>query len=289
MINKKITFEKATTAHKEIILIIFCCVLNTSNVQASFAKKVETIYVYNDKGVSQKSLEQTISTFHKLLKNYPVKTINAQQVKEGSWSKNAILFVMPGGFDLPYVKKLNGIGNEIIKNYVINGGSFIGICAGSYYASSYVEFDKNGTLEILGNRELGFFKGNAVGPVLAPYDYKTQSGSRAAMIHTNLPNAKKIRVFYNGGGFFKNAENYPNTSVVATYNNKLPAIILINYSKGRVLLSGVHFEYDPYLLNSKNEYIKQIISPLLKHNVSREIFFYHLMRIVSEKINKTLS
>ncbi len=61
----------------------------------------------------------------------------------------------------------------------------------------------------------------------------------------------------NGGGFFENAEQYPNTKVVATYENDLPAFILINYGKGKYLLSGVHFEYDPFLLSSKNQHIKK--------------------------------
>lgn len=191
-------------------------------------RRRQYIYIYQDEGVSEESLKQTILAFQSLPTRYSVATINSQQVKEGIWTQNAILFVMPGGADLPYIKKLNGKGNEIIKKYVINGGSFLGLCAGSYYGSSYVKFDKNGPLEVLGKRDLGFFNGSAIGPILCPYDYKTQSGSRVATIHTTLPNVTKTIVFYNGGGFFENAEQYSNTKVIGTYENNLPAIILIN-------------------------------------------------------------
>lgn len=244
----------------------------------------DTIYIYNDEGVSKESLQHTLASFKKLIKNYKITTINAQQVKDSSWTKNAALFIMPGGADLPYVKKLNGKGNEIINKYVINGGSFLGICAGSYYSSSYVEFDKGGELEVLGSRELNFFKGKAVGPILAPYDYKTQSGSRAAKIYPINPdlleNVTKTVVFYNGGGFFAEAEKYENTTVIARYENKLPAIILIKHGKGKAILSGVHFEYQPYLLDSKDFYIKKIIDELDNNNDSREILFINLMKLI---------
>jgi len=258
-------------------LILFFSLLFTST---AFSQARDTIYVYQDEGVGKESLAQTISTFTSLLKKYDVKTLNAQQLKNGLWAKNAILFIMPGGADLPYVKKLQGVGNTIIKNYVAAGGNFLGICAGSYYGSSYVEFDKNGPLEVLGDRELSFFKGSAVGPILAPYDYKTQSGSRAAAIHTIFPDTPKTIVFYNGGGYFKNAEQYPNTKVIGTYENDLPAIILIDYGKGKVLLSGVHFEYDPSLLNSQDPYIQKTIAPLHEGNHSRKALFNHLMELI---------
>ena len=206
------------------LVIALCLAISVLLASTSFAHEKNTVYIYHDEGVSEESLTQTIATFETLLTKYAIKTINAEQVKSRVWTQDAALFVMPGGADLPYTKKLNGKGNDIIKRYVKDGGAFLGICAGSYYASSYVEFDKNGPLEVLGNRELSFFKGRAVGPILAPYDYKTQSGARAAKIRTILTD---VTVFYNCGGFFENAESYPNTKVIATYENNLPAIIFV--------------------------------------------------------------
>lgn len=96
------------------------------------------------------------------------------------WQAECLALVMPGGADLPYCRRLNGRGNEIIRGmknhlqhsesihacgaatqkaemslvmqwhksmrvlsgsgYVEGGGAYIGLCAGAYYASSYVEF-----------------------------------------------------------------------------------------------------------------------------------------------------
>lgn len=264
-----------------------CFILITTVTAATHSQQRNTIYIYQDDGVSSESLKHTVHTFRHLLKKEAVKTINAKQVKEGLWTQNARLFVMPGGADLPYTKKLNGEGNEVIKQFVQNGGAFLGICAGAYYGSSYVEFDKNGPLAITGKRELGFFPGKTIGPILAPYDYQTQSGTRAAVIHTIFPNNTNTRVFYNGGGFFQDAAQSPNTKILGTYDNGLPAIILINHGKGKVLLSGVHFEYTPSLLDASDSHIQKIIHPLHHDNTSRKTLFKNLMKIMGITSNPT--
>lgn len=239
-----------------------------------------TIYLYHDEGVSAESLRQTILLFKKFLNRPCLRTINAKQVKDGLWAQDAMLFVMPGGADLFYIKKLNGQANQIIEQYVISGGAFLGICAGSYYASSYVEFDKNGPLEVLGARELAFFKGKAIGPCFGPYDDKTQIGSRAVTLHTIFPRVRKTTVFYNGGGFFPHAAQYPNTKIIATYDNDQPAIVFIRHGQGKVLLSGAHFEFDPAQIDSQDSFIKKIIKPLSQGNSSRQILVQELMGLL---------
>ena len=50
--------------------------------------------------------------------SFHIKTISAKELKLGLWAEDAALFIMPGGADIPYTKKLNGKGNQIIKNYI---------------------------------------------------------------------------------------------------------------------------------------------------------------------------
>ncbi len=239
------------------------------------------IYIYKDDGVSVESLLQTTKTFqkHSVPENI-VKTINADEVKNGEWMDNAVIFIMPGGADLHYVEKLNGTGNAKIKQYVEGGGSYLGICAGAYYGSTYVEFDKNGALEILGDRELKFFKGKSIGPDLAPYDYNTKSGSRAARLSTTFNHLPEAIVYYNGGGYFENADSFTDTKIIGYYENKLPAIIHVKYGEGNVILSGVHFEYNPYLLNSHDSYLKHIIPVLKTHEGARGELISTLLKIL---------
>lgn len=170
---------------------------------------------------------------------------------------------MPGGADLPYCEKLNNKGNEKIISYVRNGGSYLGICAGAYYGSHTIEFAEGTPMEIIGERELGFFPGLAIGPVLATYDYQSNSGVRAAIIsQDNLPN---INVYYNGGGYFSHPEQFDNVRIVSSYASEIApraAVIMSNIGKGRAILSGVHFEYDPKLLDPQDPYVSTVLPSL---------------------------
>jgi len=91
-------------------------------------------------------------------------------------------------------------------------------------------------------------------------------------------------VFYNGGCFFEQADQYPHTQTIAIYENRLPAIILIDYGQGKVLLSGVHFEYDPQLLDAKDPHIQKIIQPLDHSNKTRQHLFKACMQLLGLKI-----
>lgn len=242
------------------------------------------IYIYQDDGVSGESFRHTMFVMAETLSSkYRIQSINAKEIVNTPWTKNANLLIIPGGADLPYVKKLNGKANQIIKEFVSNGGAYLGICAGGYYGANYVEFNKGRAVEILGSRELSFFPDKSVGPILTEYCCKSQSGAHAARLTLELENSTEALIYSNGGGYFKNAENYPNISVIGRYqltHGAPAAIVHINYNKGNVILSGVHFEYNPYLLDHKNRYLKKIIPDLIQYDVTRKM----LIQIILKKL-----
>jgi glutamine amidotransferase-like uncharacterized protein len=47
--------------------------------------------------------------------------------------------------------------------FVSQGGGYLGLCAGAYYACARVEFEPGTRLEVVGDRELAFFPGIAQG------------------------------------------------------------------------------------------------------------------------------
>ncbi len=228
------------------------------------------VYIYQDSGVDENSQQQTITTFSKLLMaNYVVSHINAAEAKQGEWIRRAALFIMPGGSDVMFQRKLQGIGNQHIRNYVAMGGAYLGLCAGGYYGTNYVEFDKGGPLEVLASRELVFFPGKSIGPVFAPYDYHTRIGARAVTLQLKLPQLPQATVYYNGGCYFELTAATKNTHVLAYYDNQLPAIVEMSCHQGKVILSGVHFEFDPFLLDGADPYLKEIKPQLEKANAER--------------------
>ena len=239
----------------------------------------KAIYVYSDRGVSATSLMHTRHMLKSLAPNYRVELINAQGVVNKDWPQDAALFIIPGGADVPYTQKLAGAGNPIIRQYVESGGSYLGICAGAYYGSGFVEFDKNGPLEVIGERALKFFPGKAIGPILAPYDSTSNSGARVASLRMNWQSPPQplmpgtIPVYYNGGGYFEGAKAYEHVDVVASYqlenDRLLPAILKMPCKQGMVILSGVHFEYSAQLLK-KDQYHDPII-PVLEDSENDRI------------------
>ena len=209
-----------------------------------FSKK-NTIYVYNDVGVSEKCASDTCYMLKKCVRaDYHIQKISADKVISGEWMFDAVLFIIPGGKATPYAERLNGQGNDNIKSFVRNGGSYLGICAGGYYGSSHVEFDKGGPLEVCGDMELCFIKCKAIGPVLCKYDYNSLSGALAANIITN--EHENVVVWFNGGAYFDCPKSMDDVVVLAAYDHEghnEPAIIYAKYETGNVVLSGVHFEH----------------------------------------------
>ncbi|KAF6259598.1 biotin-protein ligase [Scenedesmus sp. NREL 46B-D3] len=109
------------------------------------------------------------------------------ELLDGSWTSEAALLVMPGGADMPYCNRLNGRGNSLIKSFVHSGGSYLGLCAGAYYACSHVRFEEGSRLQVVGDRELAFFPGIACGAAYPGFDYQTEAGAVAADIQFAVP------------------------------------------------------------------------------------------------------
>lgn len=227
----------------------------------------DRILVYAGPGVSRHGLEQTLATMKGISgERYKVGVITPEQLIQDPWEEETAVLVIPGGADIPYTRALNGAGNKKIRAFVEAGGSFFGICAGSYYAGSSVEFASGTDMEVIGSRELGFFPGKVRGPILAPYDYLSQKGARAAKISAD---GKSYTVYYNGGGYFVDAAKKANTEVIATYESGEAAIIACRVGKGLALLSAVHCEYDPDLLVDDDVYIKKIKPELVLEDSQR--------------------
>ena len=245
----------------------------------------DRILVYAGPGVSENCLKQTLrSVQHIVEPQFKVEPILPNQLIDESWDKTTALLIIPPGADIPYTIALNGAGNKKITIFVQNGGAFLGICAGSYYAGQFVDFARGTPLEVLGHRELAFFPGVVRGPVLAEYDYQTSSGARAAKIlwkdQTGFDANKTFTLYYNGGGYFVNAAEYKNTTVLAVYDDlqDYAAMIECNVGQGRAILSSVHIECDPALLDKEDPDLQLILPNLQDANAQRMELLRHLIQ-----------
>lgn len=240
------------------------------------------ILVYFDLGVGPHAFKRLIGSLREepLLQNYPLKIVDHQFLQnEEDWEKKTTLLIFPGGRDVPYHNLLKGVANQRIANYVQQGGSYLGICAGGYYGASFIEFEKGGQLEICASRELQFYPGKAVGPAYGngQFCYQSDKGARASLISWI---GGECHIYFNGGCFFEHPENYPNVEVMARYQDleKQPAaVVFCKIGKGKAVLCGIHPEYGASALHKSHSYFQEIQSQLRAHEKERLLFWRFLL------------
>lgn len=213
---------------------------------------MKSIYVYQDyvhnNGALYRRLQETAGA-------HAVIQCDANDILNGCLDPATVsLFVMPGGADLFYCEKLNGRGNATIRAYVEKGGNYLGICAGAYYACTRIEWAQDaGHQAIIGDRELNFFKGTAIGPVNSLLEDKDIDASWNNIAHLETPSGT-VPAFYNAGPvFIPDADAVYET--LATYKDiegTPAALVSMQIGKGRALLTSCHIEYTPALLRAAN-------------------------------------
>ncbi|KAL2259356.1 hypothetical protein VTK26DRAFT_6993 [Humicola hyalothermophila] len=229
------------------------------------------VLVYTGTGSTIESVKHCIYTLRRLLgPNYAVIPIAESALLKEPWAPTCALLVFPGGADLGYCGALNGSGNRTISQFVRRGGTYLGFCAGGYYGSRRCEFEVgNPSLEVVGNRELGFFPGTCRGGAFKGFDYRSERGAKAARISVRrdvfpadfaaLPDG--FRCYYNGGGVFVDADKIAVQSkgveVLAEYTDTLDvesgacraAVVYAKVGDGQAILTGPHPEFDPVNLS----------------------------------------
>lgn len=181
------------------------------------------------------------------------------QLQQCNENAQDVALIIPGGRDLSYLKSFGEEGCDIIVKFVHHGGSYLGVCAGAYFAAEFCEFERGRCLEVIGKRFLGFWKGKAVGSVSEGFEYKGNRGEKLMKILV-LGNDEAgfcCKGYVNGGCAFVQESfdmRSSDTEVLARYcgrvlsrfgNNRegLPAAVAVNVeSKGRVVLTGIHPE-----------------------------------------------
>lgn len=177
------------------------------------------LYIYNGEGVSPYGVRCLKALFQRYYgSKFPCRLLTARQLICDAWEDSAAALIIPGGADVPYAAHLNGRGNQRIRSYVINGGSYLGICAGAYYASAQCVFDARGPMAVVGPRELALYPGAAIGPVVGTYDYQSNAGATLVdfLVSDGVSNKPEeptlgplgpldplvLRVLVNGGPYF---------------------------------------------------------------------------------------
>jgi glutamine amidotransferase-like uncharacterized protein/biotin transporter BioY len=153
-----------------------------------------------------------------------------------------------------------------VARFVRDGGAFLGLCAGGYFASSRVEFELGTPLEVAGPRDLAFFPGAAVGAVAPGFDYGSEAGAAAMRIRFAASPAQprasppvlddECVVYVNGGPAFimpPGGAVDPAVQTLAEYENGAPAAVRCAVGAGVAVLCGPHPEMAPRWLSAGSE------------------------------------
>ncbi|MDP1573807.1 MAG: BPL-N domain-containing protein [Coxiellaceae bacterium] len=188
--------------------------------------------IYDDEGASIQSVIALKAYFN-------ARSVTGAFLQDNAWISKTDLLIIPGGRSLPFYQMLTDAGNRNIIQFVKEGGTYLGVCAGAYYAARKTLFARGLPHEIVLDGALSFFEGEAIGPVFseAQFDYGSEAGARIVDV---IMDEKSYPVYFNGGCYFSD-----NPFTVARYlDNGLSAMLAFSFGKGRVVLSGVHPELD---------------------------------------------
>ena len=206
-------------------------------------------------------------TYHKI----DYKQINEGLLENGGNRRYRAL-IAPGGWAYYRMVSVDKKGDENIRQFIRDGGNFIGFCAGAYWAVHVVDcaIKESGELGMYTKPkdyekytyDLNLFDGVGKGPFgWMPWKGGANANLDLVAINTDNPTMKTIglpaqtRFFYGGGPFFtgfkETPENYevwaravmpPGTPDYASTGNNEPTVIRFSYGQGSVILFAYHPE-----------------------------------------------
>lgn len=202
------------------------------------------ILIYRDYGCADVSSLYAELASYFCKEGLSVDFTDAAEIKNGALDAKVKAFFLGGGAGTPYMQKLAGEGNRRIRGYVRNGGIYFGICAGAYYACRDIVFEEDiPELCIKNQTGLNLVEGRAVGTLYKEYNllpYALTAFS-AKVVQIRFQDGRTYPALYHGGPFFDG----PDGEILAVYDSPAEdraAVITKPFGRGKVVLSGVHFE-----------------------------------------------
>jgi len=120
-----------------ILSLLIALLVTSSSCRADLGREsieVAEVTIYSGKGaVLFKDVAYALD-----LLDIKYKAVDENDIKEGELEQFKFLIV-PGGYTQEYMPALGEAGRKAIRNFVWEGGSYIGICGGTYIAAEMVE------------------------------------------------------------------------------------------------------------------------------------------------------
>ena len=182
-------------------------------------------------------------------------TIRGSDIQAGDLVNFDVL-IWPGGHYPAYWIEVGQLGKANIQDFVNNGGGYLGICAGAYWACDYMVWMDDPAFpppdyKVEGDEEnLDLFPGVAWGPI---FEIAERPEPGYAMTQINITDhthpitdslPSDYQMLYSGGPYFEPYDQHQ-YSELGIYNiTGDPAIVSCEYGAGRVFLIAPHGEIE---------------------------------------------
>ncbi|WP_406300148.1 BPL-N domain-containing protein [Embleya sp. NBC_00888] len=218
-----------TLAHRPLVsVLVTAALLAVGCVPSSFAGERQPAegplaVIYDGPQGCPDCAPSVAKVLREAPQHYRVRYVKA--APKASDLAGAKLYVQPGGgSDLERTwRDLKGSA-EVVRTWVREGGSYLGLCFGAYLAG--------------GNPGFGLLPGDTNGYIDSPD--ATVPDERDTVVPVKWKGKPRHMYFQDGPAFFLNKG--ADSDVLATYPNGDAAVVVAPYGKGRVGVSGPHPE-----------------------------------------------
>jgi len=202
-------------------------------------KPVPRVGIYDGPG----SWDVNVTAFKNFFDRYDIEydTFDNQDAVTLDFSEHFEIILFPGGFAAEYKNYIPD--HENIRAFIREGGSFIGTCAGAYYASDILRWQGTDY-----EYPLGFFEGRGIGPLAGEIGWGNTGTFRLDAGHpANDGFERSLDFYYFDGPYFEPYDENHEPVILARYAvNDQPAVIAGRYGDGSYLLYGPHPELGGY-------------------------------------------
>jgi glutamine amidotransferase-like uncharacterized protein len=222
-----------------VLFLVVITIVDVSALQADFA-------IYSGSG----TWEDSIVAFENFLE---WKGLTWQEIGKNDINKRKLIgnfrgLFMPGGWAGNYNQAINSAGDQHIRDFINQGGAYIGMSAGAFYACDITIWEG----DVL-DYPSDIFDGDCIGPIdeIAPWPEYVMTTMNIDQSHeANLYEPVQRDVLYYGEPYFV-AHQGQEMLTMATWivpanpvADGAPGIISFNYGQGRVVLVGPHPEIE---------------------------------------------
>lgn len=177
---------------------------------------------------------------------------------------NPKVYIQPGGGDIMDIAWNDMKNNaESIRNYVANGGSYVGICMGAYLADGFLKDNEIVGLNLL--EESGSYSDSYISLTNAEI-----KDTKSHLIDVKW-NGIDTKMYYQYGPYFSKPTNTSsNSKIVGLYKNGAIAAFITNYKNGKVGVIGPHPEApEEWLEEFKAKPVTHLFQAFVDETVSR--------------------